>query len=104
MPTLISALALSGLLRITHLGIPLWHLAFFYTALVMTALFTVMPFMQALINGAGSFLASWLYFWLLDQTDVVTNRFPHYFVLVVGMLVLIGSRFWIDVRIYGIAL
>jgi hypothetical protein len=104
MPTLIAALALSGLLKIAHLGIPLWHLAFFYSALVMAALFQVMPLMHALLNGAGTFLASWLYFWLLDYTDVVTNRFPHYFVLVVGMLLLLGSRFWIDIRIYGVGL
>ena len=104
MPTLIAALALSGLQKIAHLGIPLWHLAFFYSALVMAALFQAMSFSQALLNGLGTFLASWLYFWLLNYTDVVTNRLPHYFVLLVGMLVLIGSRFWIDVRIYGIAL
>jgi hypothetical protein len=35
---------------------------------------------------------------------VAGNRFPHYFVLVIGMLTLLGSRFWIDIRIYGIAL
>jgi hypothetical protein len=104
MPTLIAALALSGLLKIAHLGIPQWHLAFFYSALVMAALFQVMPLPHALLNGTGTFLASWLYFWLLDYTDVVTNRFPHYFVLVVGMVLLLGSRFWIDIRIYGIGL
>jgi hypothetical protein len=104
MPTLISALALAGLLKITHLGIPLWHLAFFYSALVFTALLTVMPFGHATMNGLGTFLASWFYFWLLDYTDVVTNRFPHYGVLVLGMLALHGTRFWIDIRLYGIGL
>jgi hypothetical protein len=70
----------------------------------MAALFPVMPSMHALLNGAGTFLVSWSYFWLLDETDVVTNRFPHYFVLVIGMLVLIGLRLWIDVKFYIIGL
>jgi hypothetical protein len=104
MPTLIAALALSGLLKIAHLGIPPWHLAFWYAVLVTATLFQVMPAGHAFLNGAGSFLAAWAYFYLLDATDTVTDRFTHYFVLVVGMTALIGSRFYIDVKYYYIGL
>ncbi len=104
MPTLVAALTLAGLLKIAHLGIPHWHLAFWYAALVMAALFQTIPFTHALLNGAGMFLAAWLYFWLLDYTDVVTNRVPHYAVLLVGMGVQLMARFWIDVKFYMIGL
>jgi hypothetical protein len=104
MPTLIAALTLSGLLKIAHLGIPPWHLAFWYAVLVTVTLFQVMSTGHALLNGASSFLAAWAYFYLLDATDSVTDRFPHYFVLVVGMVALIGSRFYIDVKYYQIGL
>jgi hypothetical protein len=104
MPTLIAALSLSGLLKIAHLGIPPWHLAFWYAVLVTAALFHMMPTGHAFLNAAGSFLAAWAYFYLLDATDSVTDRFPHYFVLVVGMAALIGSRLYIDVKYYQIGL
>ena len=62
MPTLVAALTLAGLLKIAHLGLPHWHLAFWFTALVMAALFQTIGFSQALLNGLGTFLASWLNF------------------------------------------
>jgi hypothetical protein len=104
MPTLIMALSLAGLLKIAHLGIPTWHLAFWLAALVLAALFQTLPLGHALFNGALTFLAGWLYFWLLDRTDTVTDRFPHYFVLVVGMMLLIGSRLYIDIKFYQVGL
>lgn len=104
MPTLIAALSLAGLLKIAYLGLPPWHLAFWFAALVSVALFQSMPAKDAFMNGAGSFLASWLYFYLLDKTDTVTDRWLHYFVLVIGMLLLIGSRMFIDVKYYGVGL
>lgn len=104
MPTLIAALSLAGLLKIAHLGLPPWHLAFWFAALLMAAMFQVMPMPLALLNGAGSFLASWLYFYLLDVTDTVMDRFMHYFVLAVGMVLLLGSRLFIDIKYYQIGL
>jgi hypothetical protein len=104
MPTLIAALTLSGLLKIAHLGIPAWHLAFWYAVLVTATLFQAMSTGHAFLNGLGSFLAAWAYFYLLDATDTVTDRFLHYFVLVLGMAALIGSRLFIDVKYYQIGL
>ena len=104
MPTLVAALALAGLLKIAHLGLPQWHLAFWFAALVMAALFAAIGFWPGLLNGAGMFLASWLYFWALDVTDNRLNRPLHYLILVCGMLTLLGGRFWIDIVIYGVGL
>jgi hypothetical protein len=104
MPTLIAALTLAGLLKIAHLGVPPWHLAFWFGALVTAALFQLMPGRDALLHGAGMFLGAWLYFWLLDRTDNVTDRALHYLVLVFGMLALLGGRFYIDVKYYQIGL
>jgi hypothetical protein len=104
MPTLVAALTLAGLLKMTHLGLPAWHLAFWYAAIGLAALFQALPFSQALLNGTGTFLAAWLYFTLLDHTNNITDRIAHYFVLVVGMLALLGARFYIDVKYYQIGL
>ena len=104
MPTLVAALTLAGLLKIAHLGLPHWHLAFWFATLVMAALFQTVGFSQALLNGIGTFLASWLYFWALDVTDNNLQRPLHYLILVFGMLALLGGRFWIDVVVYGVGL
>lgn len=58
MPTLVAALTLSALLKMAHVDLPRWHLAFWFGLLVALAL-------QAILNGAGSFLDAWLYFVLL---------------------------------------
>jgi hypothetical protein len=104
MPTLIAALTLAGLLKIAHLGVPHWHLAFWFAALVFVALLQMIPWPQAALNGVGSFLAAWLYFWLLDRTDNVTDRAAHWLVLITGLVILIGSRLWIDVKVYQVGL
>jgi hypothetical protein len=98
MPTLIAALTLAGLLKIAHLGVPSWHLAFWFAALVFAALLQMIPWPK------GSFLAAWLYFWLLDRTDNVTDRATHWLVLIAGLVILIGSRLWIDVKVYQVGL
>jgi len=104
MPTLIAALTLSALLRLSYLEMPRWHLAFWFAVLVMLALFQSMPRSHALLNGAGSFLAAWLYFVLLDHTDNIPDRVLHWFILVGGFFLLIASRLYIDAIVYGISL
>ncbi|MBJ2158361.1 response regulator [Variovorax sp. IB41] len=104
MPTLIATFALVGLLRFAHVELPRWHLAFWFAVLVTLALFASLGWWQLVLNGAGSFLAAWAYFGALDATDNVEYRALHYIVLFFGMLALIGSRFWLDIRHYGIGL
>jgi hypothetical protein len=104
MPTLVAALTLSALLKIAHLAMPRWHLAFWYGVLITLALFQSMPRAQAILNGVGSFLAAWLYFVLLERTDNYEDKPLHWLILIGGFLLLIASRFYLDIRVYGISL
>ncbi|AFU45218.1 hypothetical protein C380_07555 [Acidovorax sp. KKS102] len=96
MPTLVAALTLSALLKMAHVDLPRWHLAFWFGLLVALAL-------QAILNGAGSFLAAWLYFVLLERTDNRQDRALHWLILIGGFFLLIASRLYIDIRVYGIS-
>ena len=103
MPTLVAALTLSALLKMAHVDLPRWHLAFWFGLLVALALFGFMPRMQAILNVAGSFLAAWLYFVLLEPTDNRQDRALHWLILIGGFFLLIASRLYIDIRVYGIS-
>ena len=102
MPTVVAALALAGLLRLAHIEMPRWHLAFWFAMLVGVALAGSLSRFQLLLNTGGSFLAAWAYFAALDKTDNYEGRPLHYLILVFGMAALIGSRLWLDIRAYGI--
>ncbi len=104
MPTLVAVLTLSALLKLAHVDLPRWHLAFWFGLLVALALLGSMPRTQAILNGAGSFAAAWLYFALLEHTDNRQDRLLHWLILIGGFFLLIGSRFYIDLRVYGISL
>lgn len=104
MPTLVSALTLVALLKMSHVFMPRWHLAAWYAGVIALALAGSMPFSQLVMNVAGSFLAAWFYFVLLDRTDNVMDRAVHWLVLVVGFVGLIASRFYVDIKVYGVGL
>lgn len=105
MPTLVAAFTLVGLLRMAHVDMPRWHMACWFAVLVGAALrLNGLAMGAAALNAAGSFGASWLYFWLLAHTDTRADREAHYLILVGGMTLLIGSRLWIDVSHYAIGL
>jgi hypothetical protein len=103
-PTLVAALTLAALLRLAQVEMPRWHLAFWFALLVAAALAGSMSRAHLALNAAGSFLASWAYFVALDRTDGVGSRALHYLILVFGMMGLIASRLWLDLREYGIGL
>lgn len=104
MPTLIAAFTLVGLLKMAHVEMPRWHLAFWFAVLVGLALNGAVSRWHLLLNSAGSFLAAWLFFVLLDRTDNIANRPSHYLVLLAGFLTLLGSRLWLDIVVYGIGI
>ena len=103
MPSVVAALTLAALLRLSLVELPRWHLAFWFGLLVALALLGSMSRTQAILNGAGSFLAAWLYFVLLDRTDNRGDRVLHWLILVGGFFLLIASRLFIDIRVYGIS-
>jgi hypothetical protein len=103
MPTLVAALTLAALLRLAHVDLPRWHLAFWYAVLVALALRAFLPWWDVLLNGGFSFLAAWLYFVLLDRTDNRAQRELHWLILVAGLLGLLSTRFLLDVRVYGVS-
>ena len=103
MPTLVAALTLVALLKLSAVELPRWHLAFWFGVLVTLALFQSMPRAQAILNGVGSFFAAWLYFVLLDRTDNTQDRALHWLILIGGFFLLIASRLYIDIRVYGIS-
>lgn len=103
MPTLVAALTLAALLRIAHLELPRWHLAFWFALLVGLALRGLLPTVDLVLNVLGSFAAAWLYFGWLDHTDNRRDRAVHWLVLIGGFVLLVGSRFLLDIRMYGIS-
>lgn len=104
MPTLVAALTLVALLKMADVDLPRWHLAFWFAVLVGLSLLPYMPRLHALGQALASFGGAWLYFGLLDYTNNRADRFWHWLILLAGFFVLLGSRFWIDLRVYGIAL
>jgi VanZ family protein len=102
MPTLVAALTLAALLKMAQVEMPRWHLAFWYAVLVSLALQAFLPLADVLLNGAASFLAAWLYFELLDRTDNRAQRELHWLILISGFCGLLGSRFLVDIRVYGV--
>ena len=104
MPTLVSALTLVALLKIAHVFMPRWHLAAWYAGISALVLAGSMSGGQLVVNVACSFLAVWFYFVLLERTDNVTDRALHLLVLVFGFAVLIASRFYVDIKVYGFGL
>ncbi len=102
MPTLIAALCLAALLKMSHVDLPRWHLAFWFTALVGIALRAFLPWWDVVLNSVAHFLGAWLYFGLLDHTDNREQRELHWLILLGGFVLLLASRFLIDVRIYGV--
>ena len=104
MPTLVSALTLVALLKMSHVFMPRWHLAAWYAGVIALVLAGSMPAGQLVLNLVGSFLAVWFYFVLLERTDNVTDRALHWLVLMVGFVGLIASRFYVDIKVYGVGL
>lgn len=104
MPSVVAALTLAALLRLSLVELPRWHLAFWFALLVGLALRPSLPFMDVLLNGLGSFAASWLYFVLLERTDNRADRGLHWLILIAGYALLIASRLCLDIRVYGISI
>lgn len=104
MPTLVMALTLVAMLKMADVDFPRWHLAFGVALMVGLALLSHLSRMQALGQGLLTFGGAWLYFVALDRTNNRLDRWLHWLILVMGMVALLGTRLYIDVRVYGVSL
>lgn len=100
MPTVVAALSLAALLRLSFVGIRAWELAFLYTVVVGAALWIQLPVAAWTVNTAGLFVMAWAWFAALDATDNIERRPLHWLILFFGYLVMVGSRAWLDLIVY----
>lgn len=77
MPTLVAALTLAALLKMAHIGMVRWYLAFWFTVLVTLMLGGQIGRLHTVGNSQVSFFTSWLYFELLERTDNKIDRSVH---------------------------
>ena len=104
MPSVVAALTLAALLRLSLVELPRWHLAFWFAVLVGLALRQSLSGVDAILNSLGSFAASWLYFVSLERTDNRADRALHWLILIGGFALLVASRLCLDIRVYGISI
>ena len=100
MPTVVAALSLVGLLRLSFVGVRSWELAFLYAVIVGLALWPSLTMWQWLSNVAGLFATAWAWFALLGATDNIERRALHWLVLFFGFLLMVGSRAYVDLIVY----
>lgn len=100
MPTVVAAMTLAALLRLSFVGTRAWELAFLYAVLVGLALLPLLPWGPWAVNVAGLFAMTWAWFAALDATDNIERRALHWLILFFGYLAMIGSRAYLDLIVY----
>ena len=100
MPTVVAAMTLAALLRLSFVGVRAWELAFLYVVLVGLALWPQLAWQPWLANVAGMFAMAWAWFGALDMTDNIERHALHWLILFFGYLMLIGSRAYLDLVVY----
>lgn len=100
MPTVVAAMSLVGLLRLSFVGTRAWELALFYAVLVGAALWPQLAWRPWAANAAGLFVMAWAWFSALDATDNIEGRPLHWLILFFGYLALVGSRAYLDLVVY----
>lgn len=100
MPTVVAAMTLAALLRLSFVGVRAWELAFLYVVLVGLALWPQLAWQLWLANVVGMFVMAWGWFGALDATDNIEQRPLHWLILLFGYLALTGSRAYLDLVVY----
>jgi hypothetical protein len=99
-PTVVAALTLVGLLRLSFVGVRPWELAFLYALIVGLALWPALSWWHWFLNVAALFTMAWTWFALLGATDNIERRPLHWLVLFFGFLLMVGSRAYVDLIVY----
>ncbi len=101
MPTLVTALTLVSLVKLSHLGYKPWELSFYLALIVGVVLWSSLPTSDWLLNVAGMFGASTAWLYGLQATDHLGGQALHWLLLVGGFCVLVGARLYLDLVFYG---
>ena len=100
MPTIVAAMTLAALLRLSFVGTRAWELAFLYVVMVGFVLLPQLSWPHWFANVACMFLMAWAWFAALDYTDNIERKPLHWLILFFGFLVMIGSRAYLDLIVY----
>ena len=100
MPTIVAAMTLAALLRLSFVGTRAWELAFLYVVMVGLVLLQQLSWLHWFANVAGMFAMAWAWFAALDYTDNIERRPLHWLILFFGFLAMIGSRAYLDLIVY----
>lgn len=104
MATLVTALTLTALLKLCTLGYKPLELALLLAALTGAVLWGALSGPQWLLNVGGMYAASAAWFWGLQATEGIGRAALHWLLLVGGFVLLIGTRLYLDLIVYGVGL
>ncbi len=104
MPTLVTALTLVSLVKLSHLGYKPWELSFYLALILGVVLWSALPLSHWVLNVAGMFGACIAWLHGLQATDHIGGQALHWLLLFGGFCALVGARLFLDLIFYGNAL
>lgn len=102
MPTLVIALSLVPLVRLGHLDHKPWELGLLLALIVGAVLWGSLTPAQWLLNIGLTYAAVTAWLWGLQATDHIGGQPLHWLLLIAGFVLLVGSRLYLDMIVYGI--
>ncbi len=102
MPTLVIALTLVSLLRLSSLGYKPWELALLLALIAGVVLWGSLTLAQWLLNIGLLYAATTAWLWGLQATDHIGGQGLHWLLLIGGFVLLVGSRLYLDLIVYVI--
>jgi hypothetical protein len=103
-PTLVIALTLVSLVRLCHLGYRPSELALLLIVIAGVVLWGSLTLSQWLLNIGLLYAATTAWLSGLQATDHIGGQGLHWLLLIGGLVLLIGSRLYLDLIVYGIGL
>ena len=100
MATIVAAMTLAALLRLSFVGTRAWELAFLYGVMVGLVLLPQLSWPHWFANVASMFVMAWAWFFALDWSDNLERKPLHWLILFFGFLALVGSRAYLDLIVY----
>jgi hypothetical protein len=101
-PTLVIALTLVSLVRLGHLDYKPWELALLLALIAGVVLWGSLTPTQWALNIGLMYAAVTAWLWGLQATDHIGGQALHWLLLIGGFVLLVGSRLYLDMIVYGI--